>query len=273
MFWDKLRSLSILRRSHPTVAGEPYPSVAAAAAEDPFTLIPDLTWHGLVEWINEQEPAEATIIQVAETPVEPPTPGFRISEIRDRVVRSLLDAGQLAPSVVERVWNSWSQGGRMPLWRALLTDPAVDREQVYAQAARCYAYRSIALDLLASCCQIEGMMDRLRGPQWEQMVRLGLLPVVELGSAPGETWRPVLACPDPTHRQVESLLCKLDFGPVELCHTPRINVYAVAAECFPAFLPVFGVDVEPGAQTGDMPVLQLVDRSTSAPSWHTRHAA
>jgi hypothetical protein len=280
MFWDKLPALRMLRRTHPAVAPESSHTAPSEVEEEAFILIPDLTWSSLVEGIEEPVPVEATIVEVKEPPSEPPSPAvspvFRREEVRDRVVRSLLDAGQVSLPVVERAWNSWSRGAygiRTPLWRALLSDPAVDREQVYAQAAHCYAYRTIAIDLLASCCQIEAMMNRLHGQQWEQLVRHGLMPVVELGSAPGETWRLVLASHDPTHRQIESLLRTLDFGPVEVCHTPRMNLYAVTAESFPALLPFLGIALEPGFQAATAPVLHLVDPSTAEAPWSARRAA
>lgn len=280
MFWDKLPSLRMLRRTHPAVALETPCTAPSEVEEEAFTLIPDLTWSSLVEGVEEPTPVEATIIEVKETPSGPPSPAvspvFRREEVRDRVARSLLDAGQVSLPVVERAWNSWSQGAygiRTPLWRALLSDPAVDREQVYAQAARCYAYRTIALDLLASCCQVEAMMNRLHGQQWEQLVRHGLMPVVELGSAPIETWRLVLASHDPTHRRIESLLRTLDFGPVEVCHTLRKNLYAVTAESFPALLPFLGIALEPGFQAAPAPALHLVDPSMTATPWATRRAA
>lgn len=163
----------------------------------------------------------------------------------DRVAEYLFyyDLVPFEPLVSE--WYQWQrEGGQGKFWRYLLMNPKIDPEVVLAAAAQVYGFRSIRLDTEESGFLLNELYHRYPPACWVKMVRLGVMPAVELGNR-SQTDRMVVACLDPSNRAVTALLRTLRLDVVEACHTSLWHLRALVAHCFPEQQLMTGYDLEP----------------------------
>jgi hypothetical protein len=176
----------------------------------------------------------------ASSPVQTPS-----TEGYDRVAEYLFyhDLVPFEPLVSE--WYQWQrEGGHGKFWRFLLMNPRIDAEVVLAAAAYVYGFRSIRLDTEESGYLIQELYRQYPPGHWIKMIRMGLLPAVELGNR-SQTERMVVASLDPSSRVVAPFLRALRLDTVEVCHASLWHLRALVAQCFPEQQLHTGCDLEP----------------------------
>ncbi|HMB91169.1 MAG TPA: hypothetical protein VKP65_10005 [Rhodothermales bacterium] len=135
-----------------------------------------------------------------------------VSAVKDRVVISLLFRGRIAPAQVQRVVAASGVGPEGVLWRRLAEEPDLDREEIFSEAARVYAFEEADISHVATIAFIRSNLDRFSEAQWEQMRALGVLPVAKTTSDRTDQARWTFAAYDPLNPEVNDLLETL--GPV-----------------------------------------------------------
>ncbi len=198
-------------------------------------------------WQAEQDyAAEAT------TPGQEPTPlgrtaslhpdaatqdAFSALEQRDRVVIMLLFDQVVREDQVELAWQLWrqmsSEGTKEPLWRVLTLFPELDRDLIYAEAARVYGFEEARLSRPRALDLIQRLEQQLDRQSWDQLVELRVVPVNETPHP--DTLRPrlVFATQDPTHPDVHRLLPTLGLESFELRYAPEDEILSLLIEAFP----------------------------------------
>jgi len=162
---------------------------------------------------------------------------FSTLELRDRVVIMLLFDQVVREDQVELAWQLWRQmnqeGVKEPLWRVLTLFPDLDRELVYAEAARVYGFEEARISRGRALALIKEMHERISPALWEEMVELFLVPVSEVTQKHSHRKRMVFATPDPTRPDVHRLLPALDLEGYELRYARESEVVNLLIEAFP----------------------------------------
>ncbi|HMB91398.1 MAG TPA: hypothetical protein VKP65_11160 [Rhodothermales bacterium] len=164
-------------------------------------------------------------------------PPFSALELRDRVVIMLLFDQVVYEEQVELAWQLWQQMGqegvKEPLWRVLTLFPEIDRELVYAEAARVYGFETARISRGRAIGLIHKVEQQVAVSQWDQLVELRVIPITESEQAHTHRTRLVFATQDPTRPDVHRLLPTLDLGGFELRYAPEQEIIALLIEAFP----------------------------------------
>ena len=169
------------------------------------------------------------------TPVDPRA--FSALELRDRVVIMLLFDQIVSEESVAEAWALWKEqsGGdaKRPLWRLLTMIPEIDRELIFAEAARVYGIEEARIARLGAIPLIEKVQRSFPKEIWEEMVALRLLPVAEAEQNHSHRMRLIFASHDPTRTEVQTLMPKLGLAGYELRYAPEAELIDLLAEAFP----------------------------------------
>jgi type IV pilus assembly protein PilB len=164
-------------------------------------------------------------------------PPFSALELRDRVVIMLLFDQVVYEEQVALAWQLWQQMGqegvKEPLWRVLTLFPEIDRELVYAEAARVYGFETARISRSRAIGLIHRVEEQVTASQWDQLVELRVIPVTESEQVHTHRARLVFATQDPTRPDVHRLLPTLDLGGFELRYAPEQEIAALLIEAFP----------------------------------------
>ena len=162
---------------------------------------------------------------------------FSVLELRDRVVIMLLFDQVVREDQVELAWQLWQQMGREgakePLWRVLMLFPDLDRELVYAEAARVYGFEEARISRTKALALIKEMETLIARDLWEQMVDLRVMPVSESVQKHSHRKRIVFATPDPTRSEVHHLMPELKLDNFELRYARESEILNLLIEAFP----------------------------------------
>ena len=166
-----------------------------------------------------------------------PDAAFSAIALRDRVVIMLLFDQVVREDQVHQAWQLWQQmsreGAKEPLWRVLTLFPDLDRELVYAEAARVYGFEEARISRIHALGLIKEMQAHLDRNLWDQMVELRVMPVAEVMQKHSHIKRLVFATPDPTRPEVHRLLPELDLGGYELRYVRESEILNLLIEAFP----------------------------------------
>lgn len=154
---------------------------------------------------------------------------------RDRVIRSLLKQGHIsAKNVQETIAKAQADGGSDALWRVLADLPDVNREAIYEEAARVYAFKHEEIvpgrpDFDFVVLTIDTVAENHR----EALLDLFLLPLEHVVDYDTGAGRMVFVTHDPTRPEVNRLLHELDLGRFELRYASEYAIAEILNELFP----------------------------------------
>ena len=153
----------------------------------------------------------------------------------DRVIRSLLGSGHVSEKQVQQAIADWQAGnGREALWRILGDQPEVNKEAVYEEAARVYAFKQEQIGNGRPDFDFVLLtMQTVAEDQREELLDLLLLPFEHVVDYETGVGRMIFVTPDPTHPEVSRLLHELDLGRFELKYAPESEIRALLEELFP----------------------------------------
>ncbi len=174
---------------------------------------------------------------------------------KDRVISALFKEGSISIEHVEKALVKYGQeGGREAIWRVLSTVPGVDRDRIFAKAAKVYAFPRVSIDDAHPDHEfVMLIMETIAEERREDLLRLNLLPYEydidpETGGA-----RLMFVTHDPARSEVHRLLAQLKVGRFELRYAAESELLQVVTEIFPKrneYLDRMSVDDEPAFDYG-----------------------
>ena len=154
---------------------------------------------------------------------------------RDRVVDLLLRGGIVTAQQVRAALKRQEQSGaRQTLWRVLAAGDGVDRESIFAEAARIYAFP--LADLAGHPADVEftkSVMDTFAEHHRDELLQLRVIPYRADRNRARGTIKLFFITHDPTRPDVHRLLRALNLDRFELQYAPESVVGYVLAEAFP----------------------------------------
>ena len=164
-------------------------------------------------------------------------PDFLALNLRDRVVIMLLFDQIVREDQVANVWPLWKQQSaseaELPLWRMLALVPEVNRELIFAEAARVYGIEQAHIERRGALPIIEKVYHYCPRPLWDQLVRLRAVPIAEGKQQHSQRDRLIFAAHDPMNPDLQDLLPQLAKDGYEVRYAPEAEVVALLAEAFP----------------------------------------
>ncbi|MFQ5569728.1 MAG: GspE/PulE family protein [Rhodothermales bacterium] len=153
--------------------------------------------------------------------------------LRDRVVIKLLFDQSVRIEQVGEAWDRWKKrraaGQAEELWRVLAEDPALNREKIFSEAARIYAFRTCSISQADMVTFVQNSRDRFSDDQWKQFSKLSVLPVAAGTEASGDKqW--IFVTYDPLRPEVNQFLRTLMLERYELFYAPESVVRSVVKE-------------------------------------------
>ncbi|MCH8246379.1 MAG: type II/IV secretion system protein [Bacteroidetes bacterium] len=182
---------------------------------------------------GDHDPADIVTIPSNGDEGEPPS--LLTPASHDRVIRSLLGSGHVSEKQVQQAIADWQAGnGREALWRILGDQPEVNKEAVYEEAARVYAFKQEQIGNGRPDFDFVLLtMQTVAEDQREELLDLLLLPFEHVVDYETGVGRMIFVTPDPTHPEVSRLLHELDLGRFELKYAPESEIRALLEELFP----------------------------------------
>ncbi|WP_228350283.1 GspE/PulE family protein [Rhodocaloribacter litoris] len=168
----------------------------------------------------------------------PADPGdeFAMLVRRDRVVTQLMAQGIVPEKKVRLALEQWKrmrrEGVKTPLWRVLTRDKELDRERLYAVAARVYAFEEIQLREDETLQFLRGINEVFTEEQWDQMIDLFVLPVAQEKEPYRGELRWIFATNDPARPEVNHLLQQLAVRRFELRYAPESVITSLITQAF-----------------------------------------
>jgi type IV pilus assembly protein PilB len=164
----------------------------------------------------------------------PPVPApANASTSSDRVVRLLLERQIVQPVQVEEACEQLrAEGNREAAWRRLAHNLPASREQIFATAAKAYAFRKTQVSHDDALALIRNLADAFSEAQWAQMQQLRVLPVASERKLPSKEQQLVFATPDPTQPEVHSLLRELKLRRLDVRYAPESVIAALIEAAF-----------------------------------------
>lgn len=162
---------------------------------------------------------------------------FSALSLRDRVVIMLLFDQVVQEDQVEQAWRLWRQmnheGTKEPLWRVLTLFPNLDRELVYAEAARVYGFEEARISRGPALTLVKEMEAGIKRSLWNKMVELRVMPIAEVMQKHTHRRRIVFAASDPTRPEVHIVLPELKLDSYELRYAREGEILNLLIEAFP----------------------------------------
>ena len=155
--------------------------------------------------------------------------------MQDRVVKRLLRQELVTDRQVRDAYTQWIRKDRQDtLWRWVARHPDVDREGVFAEAARIYAFARAEVDRGNPKPEfVTAFVEALPGAQQEQLLALQILPVgQEHDEARGMT-RVVFAAEDPGNPDGQNILGAIGLESFEVRYAPASEIGPLLRELFP----------------------------------------
>ncbi len=155
--------------------------------------------------------------------------------IQDRVVSSLLRSGAVKKVAVRESELQWRRNGQKDtLWRTLAAHKDVDRDAVYAEAARIYAFRRASIDPnTLDTAFIQRVVESLTRDQQDRLLGQRVLPLeYEIDPERG-ILRLIFATRDPMRPETLKLIHELQLDHFELRYAPETEIAPLIEELFP----------------------------------------
>ena len=181
--------------------------------------------------------AGAEVADVEPVPTEEEQPPLDLSAVktRDRVVLALLHKRLVTPKQVLEAQKEHKEGrSKSALWRVLTDVKGVDREAVYAEAARVYAFPIAKLSEGKPGAEfVRSVMNTFDEKKRDKLLQLRVLPFeCEMETQLGVV-KLVFITHDPTRPEVHGLMQELKLERFELQYAPESVVRAATIEAFP----------------------------------------
>ncbi len=154
---------------------------------------------------------------------------------RDRVVARLLDRELVTLAHVREAFNQWRRKGEQEtLWRWVAQHPKVNREAIYAEAAKIYAFREEAI----SADSVEGdfvkrLVEGFSAENRDELLALQLLPIRYEVDPERGVLRLIIVSQDPTAPDVLRLVHRLGLEDYELRYAPESKIIPLLRTLFP----------------------------------------
>ena len=181
-------------------------------------------------------PADPGLPPEPETDPEPPDPALLESiQAKDRVVAMLLRKQIVtAQQVKDAQGRQTKDRGKEALWRILVEASGVDKEAVYAEAARVYAFPAARLGEGQPDPEFaRSVVETFSEERKDELLRLRVLPFeCDLEPQTGAI-KLIFITHDPTRPEVHRLMQKLKLERFELRYAPEALVAAAIKEAFP----------------------------------------
>ncbi|MFT4603788.1 MAG: type IV pilus assembly protein PilB [Rhodothermales bacterium] len=205
------------------------------------------------------EEPEAEVVAAA-APVEVPGVEQDIELLdrrarKDRVISALFKEGSISIEHVEKALTKYGQeGGKEAIWRILATVAGVDRDLIFAKAAKVYAFPRVEIDDAHPDHEfVMLIMETIAEERREDLLRLSLLPYeYDIDPDTGGA-RLIFVTHDPAGSEVHRLLAQLKVGRFELRYAPESELLRVITEVFPKrneYLDRMSADDEPAFDYG-----------------------
>ncbi len=169
-------------------------------------------------------------------PPSGPADSFEVVKRRDRVVARLLSRGVVRENHVRVAWEEWKrlrkEGMKTPLWRILTLNTEIERDRIYAEAARVYAFEEAHIREDETLAFIEGITDVFTEEQWDQMIELFVLPVAQEKEPYRGEVRWIFATHDPARPEINHMLQHLQLKRFELRYVPESFIATLITEAF-----------------------------------------
>ena len=166
---------------------------------------------------------------------EQPPVDLSAIKTRDRVVLALLHKRLVTPQQVLEAQKEHKEGrSKSALWRVLTDVKGVDREAVYAEAARVYAFPIAKLSEGKPGAEfVRSVMNTFDDKKRDKLLQLRVLPFeCEMETQLGVV-KLVFITHDPTRPEVHGLMQELKLERFELQYAPESVVRAATIEAFP----------------------------------------
>ena len=154
----------------------------------------------------------------------------------DRVVARLLANGLVGEKHLREAWKEWkrmrSEGHKAALWRVLTLDDELDRELLFVEAARVYAFQEAEISEVKTLAFIKEVKEVYSEEEWDEMIELFVVPIGQEAEAKSGKRRWVFATHDPTRPEVHQLLRDLQIRRFELRYAPESVIAALITEAF-----------------------------------------
>lgn len=155
---------------------------------------------------------------------------------RDRVVVRLRRKGLVDDAQLRNAFREWQltrdKGIRVPLWRMLALDAALDANEVFAEAARVYAFTFATVDEDNAIAFVNAQRDSFSDDAWDDMVEYYVMPVgKDRDPATGEP-RWLFATHDPTRPEVHQLVQGMRLRRFEVQYLPEEVVGRLVSQTF-----------------------------------------
>jgi type IV pilus assembly protein PilB len=141
-------------------------------------------------------------------------------DLRDRVVIKLIFEELVEVELVEKAWNQWlrevESGSQVALWRVLASNPDIDDDLVYSQAADVYSFDQVDVSAVDVSSILRGAGSRLTHEQWNDLRQLSVVVVGLKKGSKGEGPKLVLATHDPSRSDLAERLRQIGIQQYEL---------------------------------------------------------
>jgi len=155
---------------------------------------------------------------------------------KDRVLARLLTTGLVREDHVRVAWEEWKKmrkdGLRAPLWRVLTLSSEINRELIYAEAAKVYAFDEAKIDEAATLSFLQEIANFFTEDQWDQMIEFFILPIAQEKEPYRGEIRWIFATHDPTRPEVHRLLQQLLLKRFELRYAPENVIASLITDAF-----------------------------------------
>lgn len=154
---------------------------------------------------------------------------------RDRVVDRLLALGVISRAHVDMAVRERIHGGEdTPLWRSLLAQPEIDKDAVYLEAARTYAFPENRIQIQQFDAEVARSFVRTVSKVLrDRMIEMGIVPVAYGEDISGHRQRLVLLTHDPSAPEIRELLDELEAVRYEVHYASEAVVRSFLDEAFP----------------------------------------
>ncbi|HMB89602.1 MAG TPA: hypothetical protein VKP65_02065 [Rhodothermales bacterium] len=198
---------------------------------------------------------------------------FSALNLRDRVVIMLLFDQIVCEEQVANVWPLWKQQStsetELPIWRMLTLVPEINRELIFAEAARVYGIEEVHIERRGALPIIERVYHHCPRPLWDQLVRLRTVPVAAGTQQHSQRSRLIFATHDPMNPDLQELLPQLGMGGYEVRYAPEEDVVNLLADAFPwkykALREAFETEREMFAQVAEEAPVEAEEVEATAP--------
>lgn len=154
---------------------------------------------------------------------------------KDRVVANLVKKGLVTPALVAKALErNAGEGGKEALWRSLASTDGVDREVVFSESAKVYAFPEVPIGPGQPDHEfVQLIMQTIAEDHRDELLRLNLLPYEyavdpETGGA-----RLIFVTHDPARADVHRTIAQLKLGRFELRYASERGIASAVEAIYP----------------------------------------